>query len=74
MDIVGPLSRTKAGNKFILTIVDDTTRFPEAYALKSCDAENVANALMDMFSRVGVPRTILTDQGTNFTSQLLKQL
>lgn len=74
MDIVGPLSRTKAGNKFILTIVDDATRFPEAYALKSCDAENVANALMDMFSRVGVPRTILTDQGTNFTSQLLKQL
>jgi hypothetical protein len=43
-------------NKFILTIVDDATRFPEAYALKSCDAENVANALMDMFSRVGVPR------------------
>jgi transposase InsO family protein len=74
MDIVGPLSRTKAGNKFILTIVDDATRFPEAYALKSCDAENVANALMDMFSRVGVPRTILTDQGTKFTSQLLKQL
>jgi hypothetical protein len=34
MDIVGPLSRTKAGNKFILTIVDDATRFPEAYALK----------------------------------------
>jgi hypothetical protein len=31
MDIVGPLSRTKAGNKFILTIIDDATRFPEAY-------------------------------------------
>jgi hypothetical protein len=64
MDIVGPLSRTKAGNKFILTIVDDATRFPEAYALNSCDAENVSNALMDMFNRVGVPRTILTTCST----------
>jgi len=74
MDIVGPLTRTKGGNKFILTIVDDATRYPEAYALKSCDAENVANCLIDLFSRVGIPKTILTDQGTNFTSELLRQL
>lgn len=74
MDIVGPLDRTKKGNRFILTIVDDATRYPEAYALKSCDAENIANCLIDLFSRVGIVRTILTDQGSNFTSELLKQL
>lgn len=48
--------------------------YPEAYALKSCDAENAANCLIDLFSRVGIPKTILTDHGTNFTSELLKQL
>ena len=74
MDIVGPLNHTKRGNRFILTIVDDATRYPEAFALRSCDAETVANSLMDLFSRVGIPRTILTDQGTNFTSELLRQL
>ncbi|XP_062569214.1 uncharacterized protein LOC134231291 [Saccostrea cucullata] len=74
MDIVGPLSKSKRGNRFILTIVDDATRYPEAFALKSCDAESVANALMELFSRVGVPKIILTDQGTNFTSQLMKDL
>ncbi|KAK3091449.1 hypothetical protein FSP39_019925 [Pinctada imbricata] len=74
MDIVGPLARSKKGNRFILTIVDDATRYPEAFALKSCDAESVANSLMELFSRVGVPRVILTDQGTNFTSKLMKDL
>ena len=64
------LTRTKGGNKFILTIVDDATRYPEAYALKNCDAENVANCLIDLFSRVGIPKTILTDHGTHFTSEL----
>ena len=40
------------------------TRFPEAFALKSIDAEHVAEALTSLFSRVGVPEEILTDQGT----------
>ena len=53
---------------------DYATRYPEAFALKSVDAEHVAEALMTMFSRVGVPKEILTDQGTNFTSKLLAEL
>ena len=43
-------------------------------ALKHIDAASVANELIKIFSRVGVPREILTDQGTNFTSQLLIEL
>lgn len=35
------------------------------------DAEHVAEALMEMFSRVGVRNEILTDQGTNFISKLM---
>jgi hypothetical protein len=30
IDIVGPLSRTKKGNKYILTVIDEGTRYPEA--------------------------------------------
>ncbi|XP_041369566.1 uncharacterized protein LOC121383545 [Gigantopelta aegis] len=74
MDIVGPLARTKKGNKFILTIVDEATRYPEAFALKSIEAEVIADKLIEMFSRTGVPEVILTDQGSNFTSTLMKQL
>ena len=44
---------------------------PGGIDLKSVDVENVAEALMTMFSRVGVPKEILTDQSTNFTSKLV---
>lgn len=74
MDIVGPLPRTRSRNKYILVVCDYATRYPEAVALKSIDAEHVAEALITLFSRVGVVEEILTDQGTNFTSQLFAEL
>ena len=42
--------------------------------MRSIDAKHVAEQLIMVFSRVGVPREILTDQGSNFTSQLLAEL
>ena len=42
--------------------------------MKHVDASSVAEELIKVFSRVGVPREILTDQGTNFTSRLLIEL
>ena len=74
MDIVGPLPRSRQGNRFVLVVCDYATRYPEAVAMKHIDAENVASELIKIFSRMGVPREILTDQGTNFTSQLLTKL
>ena len=58
IDIVGPLIRTKAGNRYILVLCDYATRYPEAVALKTIDAEHVAEALIDIFARVGVPEEI----------------
>lgn len=74
MDIVGPLIRSKSGNKFILVICDYSTRYPEAIPLKNVEAETIAEELGKFFSRMGVPKEILTDQGSNFTSQLLKEV
>ena len=74
MDIVGPLLKTTSGHQYILVISDYATRFPEAYPLRRCTAVSVADKLTDLFSRVGVPNEILTDQGTNFTSEVLKEL
>ena len=53
---------------------DYATRYPEAIPLKKFTADAVAEELITLFARYGVPKEILTDQGTNFTSQLLQVL
>ena len=42
MDVVGPLPRTRSGNKYILTICDYATRYPEAIALPNTEASRIA--------------------------------
>ena len=74
MDIVGPLVQSEKGNRFILVVCDYGTKYPEAIPLKTIDAETVANALIDIFSRTGIPREILSDQGSNFMSATIKHL
>ena len=74
MEIIGPLPLTKRGNRFILTICDYTTRYPEAIALSSIEATRIATELISVFSRMGVPDEILTDQGPNFMSTQLEQV
>ena len=74
MDIVGPLPRSRSGNRFVLVLCDYATRYLEAVPMRTVDAEAVADELVKVFSRVGIPEEILTDQGTNFTSKLLGEL
>ena len=50
---IGPLSED--GHRYILTLVDFATRYPEAVPLKNFDTEIVAEALVDIFSHLGVP-------------------
>ena len=63
--LVGPISPpSEDGHRYILTLVDFLTRYPEAVPLKHIDTETVAAALVDVFSRLGVPEEILSDLET----------
>ncbi|XP_063598199.1 uncharacterized protein LOC134774732 [Penaeus indicus] len=74
-DIVGPLTPASSqGHKYILTLIDFATGFPDAHPLKDIDSVSVAEALLMIFSRVGIPREILSDRGTQFTSKLMGEL
>ncbi|KAM7311781.1 uncharacterized protein ISCGN_008688, partial [Ixodes scapularis] len=75
VDIVGTISpTTERGNKYILTMVDYATRYPDAVALPNISTERVAEALVEMFIRTGVPRDVLSDCGSNFTSDVMKEV
>jgi hypothetical protein len=73
LDIVGPLPETKMGNRYILTFQDDLTKFMTAVPIPQQDAETVAREFVtNIVLKMGAPRHLLTDQGTNFLSDLFK--
>lgn len=62
VDIVGPIRPvSESGNRFILTVVDFATRYPEAIALPSIKTSRVAEVLFKIYSRVGFPEEVLSD-------------
>ena len=75
VDLVGEIfPASNRGHRYILTVVDFATRYPEAVALKNISTTAVAEALVSIFSRVGIPEEILSDQGTQFTSNVMKEV
>jgi len=48
--------------------------YPEADPLKDIQAETVDEALVNKFTRFGVPKEILCDQGSQFLSAVMKEM
>ena len=73
VDIAGPIEpRCEKSNRYILTMKDYATRYPDAVALPSIETERVVEAFVEMFSRVGIPDELLTDCGSQFTAKVMK--
>ncbi|CAF4830994.1 unnamed protein product [Pieris macdunnoughi] len=74
MDLVGPLPEAGLQSlKYILTMQDDLTKFSFAYPIANATSEDTFECLVHFISIFGIPRMILTDQGTNFTAELFKK-
>ncbi|XP_029112827.1 uncharacterized protein LOC114912049 [Scleropages formosus] len=57
MDLIGSLEWSARGFRFVLVLVDYSTRYPEAVPLRNITAHTVAEALFKIFTRVGIPKT-----------------
>ena len=63
------------GYSYLLTMIDRTSRWPEAVPLSSITAETCARAFISTWvSRFGVPALLTSDQGAQFTSSVLSEV
>lgn len=75
LDLVGPLETDINGNKYILTIQCDLSKFVEAYPLVNKETVTVATSFVKHFIlRYGIPLEIVTDQGTEFMSSVFTEV
>jgi transposase InsO family protein len=75
LGIVDPLPETTKGNKYILTFHDNLSKLVTAIPIPQKDAETVARKfVLNIILKTGTPKQILTDQGTNFLSDLFKNV
>ena len=54
--------------------MDLSTRFPEAIPLRKITAKVVVEALMQFFTRYGLPKEVQSDQGSNFMSGVFQEV
>lgn len=74
LDLVGLLPEAgSAKHKFILTLQDDLTKFSATYPLPNATAEESSECLIHFICQFGITKSVLADQGTNFTAELFKQ-
>jgi len=75
VDLVGPIiPASSSGKRYILTVVDYATRYPEAVALSGISTEEVAEALCTVYSRLGIPTHVVHDQGSQFMSEVMAEV
>ncbi|XP_055877101.1 uncharacterized protein LOC129924657 [Biomphalaria glabrata] len=71
IDLIGPMPVvSNRGHRYILTVIDVCSRWPEAIPLKRIEARDIVQALYTLFTRFGFPREILSDRDTQFNCQL----
>ncbi|GFN79125.1 reverse transcriptase [Plakobranchus ocellatus] len=61
-------------HRFILILGGYATFDVGAVPLQTIDAEKVAEALIYIYSRLGVPEEVLGDQGTQLTSDCMREV
>lgn len=75
MDLIGPIDPPSNGKSYILVCIDYLTIWVEVRAMKHAYDHKVAEFLYEeIFTRYFVLRELVTDQGEQFTSNLITKL
>ena len=74
IECVGPLPKTKSGHEDLLTIMCASTRFPEAIPLRNIKTKIIVKALVRFITFVFLPKSVRSDQCSNFLSGIFQQV
>ena len=64
VDFAGPIS-----GQMYMVVVDACSKFPEVVKMTNITAGTTITALRDIFSRLGLPEILVSDNGSQFTSK-----
>ena len=70
VDLKGPIQGSRY--KYLLVIVDYYSKWPEVYGVNTISSKTVIDKLRSLFSRYGLPKEIVSDNGTQFVSAEVK--
>ncbi|GFU65297.1 retrovirus-related Pol polyprotein from transposon opus [Trichonephila clavipes] len=74
IDLIGPVYQVSSqGHKYILCLMEQHSRWPEAIPHKSLTAKSTSEALLEIFIRTGIPEVIVMDNAANFTANLTQE-
>jgi hypothetical protein len=67
--MIGPLTTVPLGFTHVLVAIDKFTKWIESKPITKLTTDQVVDFISDMLHWFGFPNTIITDLGSNFTSQ-----
>ena len=69
--MVGPFKTARGGMTHLLVAVDKFTKWIEAKPIKKLNGPTAVTSITDITTQYGIPHSIITDNGTNFTKGAL---
>ena len=69
LDLVGPLQKAPGGYTHLLVAIDKFSKWIEVRPLNSIRSEQAVAFFTNIIHSFGVPNTIITDNGTQFTGR-----
>jgi transposase InsO family protein len=69
LDLVGPLQKAPGGFSHLLVAIDKFSKWIEVRPLTSIRSEHAVAFFTNIIHRFGVPNSIITDNGTQFTGK-----
>ena len=72
LDILGPFPQAPRGYRYLYVAIDKFKKWVEVEAVRTIPAGSAVKFIKGLVSRFGVPNRIITDNGSQFTSNLFK--